>query len=198
MLKSFKMAAHCVNRSFQLILILPPWAAILGLNPIYMKGYKMKVTSKNIDFEVERNYEKDIGVLNSPDFFEFDKPKSRKIVIFEHRPYFILHASRDIEKALVQGKKKEQFISPKYLLMDSGVLLDIPIIKLTNNFKCLHSMEEINSYYQCEIKKHEDEIKRLSSIHKRIVNDEKFKFPEKSSLEFSNKTDINIWESDKL
>ena len=152
------------------------------------------ITSNNIDFKEERDYKKDIGILNSIDFFELSRPKNVKIVIFEHRVHFIIHANRDIEKALIQGKKeKDSFLSTKYLIMDANVLSDIPMIKTVDNFNCLHSYEEIEEYYNDLIYDSEKEIERLNSIKDRILEDDKFIFPERSSLDFSRTTNPDIF-----
>lgn len=151
-------------------------------------------TSNNIDFEEKRDYTKDAGVLNHENFFELSRPKNRKIVVFENRVHFIIHANRNIEKALVQGKKeKDQFISTSYLIMAANVLADIPTIKVVPNFKCLHSDKEIEVYYNDLIYNHTTEIERLTNIKNSLLEDDRFIFPEESSLEFSNSTNPDIW-----
>lgn len=124
---------------------------------------KTRLTNLNIKFE-EKLPQENWDTVMSPDFFEMSKEGN--VVINEHRPYFILHKDRNIEKGLLN---QSEFISTTYLLMPANLVSEIPMIKTASNFNCLHSVAEINEEYDKLIKAAENEVNRLKSIKKDVL-----------------------------
>ena len=123
----------------------------------------------------------------SPDYFELSKEGN--IVIHEHRPHFILHRGRNIEKGLLY---QSECISTKYLLMPADLISDIPMIKTVSNYECLHSVTEINEEYDKLIQRAEDEVQRLKSIKKSVLEKAtKYNIPIVNQKGLTRKTNYN-------
>ena len=144
------------------------------------------MTNLNIRFEEElaqENWDK----LMSPDYFELSK--EGVVVIHEHRPYFILHRGRNIEKGLLN---QSEFISTTYLLMPADLISDIPMIKTVSNFNCLHSITEITEEYDKLIKSAVAEVQRLKSIKCDVLEKaKKYNIPIINTMGLTRKTNYN-------
>lgn len=147
---------------------------------------QLKLTNLNIRFEdklPQENWDK----VMSPDYFELSKEGI--VVIHEHRPYFILHRGRNIEKGLLN---QSEFISTTYLLMPADLISDVPMIKTTSNFNCLHSVTEINEEYDKLIKSAEAEVQRLKNIKQSVlVRASKYNLPITNVTGLTRKTNYN-------
>ena len=144
------------------------------------------MTNLNIRFEEELPQENWDKVM-SPDYFELSKEGN--VVIHEHRPYFILHKGRNIERGLYH---QSEFISTKYLLMPADLISEIPMIKTVYNFNCLHSVTEITEEYDKLIKSAEDELQRLKNIKKSVIEKAtKYNIPITNVTGLTRKTNYN-------
>jgi hypothetical protein len=147
------------------------------------------MTNLDIDFNKKLEQE-DWDKLLTPDFFELSKENVPCLV--ESSPYYIIHKGRDLEKALIKGKGTTgDFVSTTYLLFPAGQISDIPSIKTESNFNVIHSMEELNEFWDNKIKKAEEELE-LQKRRKEyaIKSAEKIKLPETNPDGFTRKTSL--------
>ena len=78
-----------------------------------------------------------------------------------------------------------------YLLFPAGQIADIPMIKTESNFNVIHSMEELNKYWDNKIKKAEEELELQKSRKEyALKNAEKIKLPEINPDGFTRETSL--------
>lgn len=147
------------------------------------------MTNLDINFK-EKLEQDDWDELLTPNFFELSKDNIPCLV--ESTPYYIIHKGRDLEKALIKGKGfTGDFVSTTYLLFPAQQISDIPRVKTENNFNVIHSISELNEFWDNKIKKAEEELE-LQKKRKEcaLKNAQKINLPEVNPEGFTRKTSL--------